>query len=83
MLNYNPEKIGMPMKTYLYTSIDGKEYNLSSIKDAPYFPNNKHDAWIDGVLFEGIDVNTRYLKVAFEADTPVYMDELFVNLVIR
>ena len=37
MLNYNPEKIGMPVKTYLYTSIDGKEYNLSSIKDAPYF----------------------------------------------
>ena len=35
------------------------------------------------VLFEGIDVNTRYLKVAFEADTPVYMDELFVNPVIR
>lgn len=27
----------MPVKTYLYTSIDGKEYNLSSIKDAPYF----------------------------------------------
>ena len=55
----------MPVKTYLYTSIDGKEYNLSSIKDAPYFPNNKHDAWIDGVLFEGIDVNTRYLKNCF------------------
>ena len=47
------------------------------------FQNAKHDAWIDGVLFEGIDVNTRYLKVAFEADTPVYMDELFVNPVIR
>ncbi|RJU53282.1 hypothetical protein DW777_15870, partial [Bacteroides sp. AM30-16] len=57
--------------------------SLLSIKDTPSFQNAKHDAWIDGVLFEGIDVNTRYLKVAFEADTPVYMDELFVNPVIR
>ena len=72
-----------PPKVYLYASLDGDSYRLLSIKDTPSFQNAKHDAWIDGVLFEGIDVNTRYLKVAFEADTPVYMDELFVNPVIR
>ena len=83
MLNYNPEKIGMPMKTYLYTSIDGKEYNLSSIKDAPYFPNNKHDAWIESILFDQLDENVRYVKVAFEAPQQVYIDEFFVNPVIR
>ena len=83
MLNYNPEKIGMPMKTYLYTSIDGKEYNLSSIKDAPYFPNNKHDAWIESILFDQLDENVRYVKVAFEAPQQVYIDELFINPVLK
>ena len=83
MLNYNPEKIGMPVKTYLYTSIDGKEYNLSSIKDAPYFPNNKHDAWIESILFDQLDENVRYVKVAFEAPQQVYIDELFINPVLK
>ena len=83
MLNYNPEKIGMPVKTYLYTSIDGKEYNLSSIKDAPYFPNNKHDAWIESILFNQLDENVRYVKVAFEAPQQVYIDELFINPVLK
>ena len=52
---------------------------MLSIKNTPSFLNSKHDAWIDGVLFEDINVNARYLKVAFEAETPIYMDELFVN----
>ena len=72
-----------PTQFKLRPPLDGDSYRLLSIKDTPSFQNAKHDAWIDGVLFEGIDVNTRYLKVAFEADTPVYMDELFVNPVIR
>ena len=83
MLNYNPERIGMPMKVYLFTSIDGKGYNLSSIKDALHFPNNKHDAWIESILFDRLDENVRYVKVAFEAPQQVYIDEFFVNPIIR
>lgn len=83
MLNYNLEEIGMPLKVYLFTSLDGKEYNLASIKDAPHFPNNKHDAWIENILFDGLDENVRYVKVAFDAPKQVYIDEFFVNPVIR
>lgn len=83
MLNYNLEEIGMPLKVYLFTSLDGKEYNLASIKDAPHFPNNKHDAWIENILFDGLDENVRYVKVAFDAPQQVYIDEFFVNPVIR
>lgn len=83
MLNYAPEGIGMPLKVYLSTSEDGKTYQLNAIKDAPYFPNNKHDAWIDGVLFDQLNGNARYLKVEFDALQQVYMDELFVNPVMR
>lgn len=79
MLNYNQERIGMPMKVYLFTSIDGEKYSLASIKDAPYFPNSKHDAWIESILFDQLNENVRYVKVAFEALQQVYIDELFVN----
>ena len=82
-LNYNQEKIGAPLKVYVYTSQDGQTYNLASIKDAPYFPNNKHDAWIDAVLIDNLKEKTRYVKVAFDALENVYMDEIFVNPSIR
>ena len=79
MLNYRSGNIELPLKVSLYVSQDGGSYRLLSIKNTPSFLNSKHDAWIDGVLFEDINVNARYLKVAFEAETPIYMDELFVN----
>lgn len=82
-LNYNPEGINTPLKVYVYTSEDGKAYSLASIKDAPYFPNNKHDAWIDGILFEKLNENARYIKVAFDVPQKVYMDELFINPTIK
>ena len=83
LLNYNPEGIGIPLKVYLFTSLDGKEYNLTSIKDAPFFPNSKHDAWIECILFDGLSENIRYVKVAFEAPQQVYIDEFFVNPTIK
>ena len=82
-LNYNQEEIGTPYKVYVFTSNDGVKYELASIKDAPYFPNNKHDAWIDGVLFDELNENARYIKVAFDAPQKVYVDELFINPKIR
>lgn len=82
LLDYNQEGIGMPMKVYLYTSLDGKEYNLTSIKDALLFPNNKHDAWIESILFDRLNVNIRYVKIAFETSKQVYIDEFFINPVI-
>lgn len=82
-LNYNREQIVGPRKVYVYTSTDGKVYDLASIKDSPYFPNNKHDAWVDGILFEKLNKTARYVKVAFDADGKVYMDEIFVNPVVK
>lgn len=82
-LNYNPEGINTPLKVYVYASEDGKNYSLASVKDAPYFPNNKYDAWIDGILFDKLNENARYLKVAFDAPQKVYMDEFFINPAIK
>lgn len=82
-LNYNQENITPMMKAYIFFSNDGKKYSLASIKDTQYFPNNKHDAWIDGVLFKDLNVNAKYMKVAFYGIGNVYMDELYVNPTIK
>lgn len=83
MLNYNMESIGIPDKVSLSISNDGKSFKLVSVKDAPYFPNNNHDAWIDGILFNDINKQARYVKISFELAQQMFMDELFINPTIR
>lgn len=82
-LNFNQDKIQAPHKVYIYTSEDGAIYQLSAIKDVAIFPNNKHDAWIDGVFFENINKNVRYIKIAFDVFDNVFIDEIFINPLIR
>ena len=79
VLNYNLESINSPLKTYLFVSDDGISYELISIKDAPFFSNNNHDAWIDALLFSQLSEKARFIKIAFYALDQVYMDELFIN----
>ena len=82
-LNYAKENINAPLKMYVYASDNGESFDLLAIKDAPFFPNNKHDAWIDGILFDDLQKKTRYVKVAFEVLEHVYMDEIFINPTIN
>jgi hypothetical protein len=79
LLNYHLGNIGMPLKVYLYLSDQGDSYRLAAVKDAPYFPNTNHDAWIDGIFINQINKNARYLKIVFNAPQPVYMDEIYIN----
>lgn len=83
MLNYKKENIVPPAKVYVYASSDGKDYRLLSIKDAPVFPNNRHDAWVDAILFEGLRSQARYVKIAFNAWETVGLDEIFINPVVQ
>ncbi len=79
LLNYKPEQVVMPEKVYLSTSADGTAYKLLSVKDAPSFPNNNHDAWINTILFDKLDGDARYVKIEFDTSSYVYMDEVYVN----
>lgn len=78
-LNYHKDNICPPLKLYLYVSEDGVRYQLASIKDAPYFANDRHDAWIDATFFNEINKNVRYVKLSFDVPAHVFMDEIFVN----
>lgn len=78
-LNYQKGGITPPTKFALYASHDGKSYQLLSIKDAPSFPNRNHDAWIDAVLFDQLQSDARYLKIAFHVTTATCIDEIYLN----
>lgn len=79
MLNCHKAEIVPPSKLFLFSSNDGDKWSLEQIKDSPVCPNTNHDAFIDFVLFEGLGADVRYLKVAFEAEQKVFMDEVLVN----
>lgn len=83
MLNSGKDNVNTPFKIYVYGSDNGTDYSLLSIKDSPVFPNRKHDAWIDAVLFENLESNTRYIKVAFDTKGMTFIDEIFVNPTIN
>jgi len=78
-LNYHRGGIEPVMKIYIYFSQDGKSYDLASIKNSTYYPNNNDDAWIDGILFNHLGKNARFMKIAFRGTGKVYMDEVFLN----
>ena len=82
-LNYQRGGITPPTKFALYASNDGQSYQLLAIKDAPTFPNQNHDAWIDGVLFDQFQTNARYLKIAFHVANATCIDEIYLNPEIR
>ena len=82
-LNYQRGGITPPAKFALYASNDGQSYQLLAIKDAPIFPNQNHDAWIDGVLFDQFQTNARYLKIAFHVANATCIDEIYLNPEIR
>ncbi|MBQ8501943.1 MAG: DUF4434 domain-containing protein [Bacteroides sp.] len=79
LLNYRLGGVTLPGKVYLWTSDDAGQWQLVAIKDAPYWPNSNHDAWIDTVLFTDLGIEARYLKVVFDTEGELYMDELYVN----
>ena len=78
-LNYQKGGITPPVKFALYASNDGQSYQLLAIKDAPTFPNRNHDAWVDGVLFDQLQTNARYLKIAFHVASATCIDEIYLN----
>lgn len=80
-LNCEKKGIVLPYKVFLYSSDDGKNYNLEAVKDVPYYFNTRHDAWIDCVVFES--VWKKYLRLGFESDKAVAIDEIYINPLIQ
>lgn len=78
-LNYKKQSIGLTGKVYLSVSDDAKNYHLVSVKEIVATKNNKHDAWIENLLFEELSESARYVRLEFNSDKTVLVDEIVVN----
>ncbi len=79
MLNCHKDKINPPSKLFLWASRDGKKWSLAGIKDTPGYQNTNHDAFIDHVLFTGLDLKADRLKIEFTVDSEAAFDSIVVN----
>ena len=80
LLNSAKDGIVPPQKIFLYAcdTPSGEDARLIGVQDTPSWPNNRHDAYVDTVLFEPDNVDTEYLMVVFTADFKVYLDRTCV-----
>ena len=81
MLNSHKDGIIPPSKVFLWAAEAGDEdnYRLVRISDTPVFPNTGHDAFIDYVIFDGLNLTDKYLKIEFTSGNDVYIDEISIN----
>ena len=80
-LNCKKDNIVPPHKYALY-GVDENGYStLLKLVDAPYFANNRHDAYVDCVLIEGLANLDQYknIKVAFYSENTTLIDRIIVN----
>ena len=80
LLSCTKKDIAFPYKIYLYSAVNDNDYKLEAVKDIPTFPNSKHDTWVDCITFN-CSGNKQY-RIAFESDSKVAIDEIFINLQI-
>lgn len=83
MLMCQKDGISTPDMLTLSYSTDGKVYKLAKTKSCPVFPNTRHDAYVDHVLFEGLESvvpeTARFLKVSYTSETKTAVDRLIFN----
>ena len=81
MLNCCKDGIVPPDKLFLFVSDDGINYRMIRIVDVPSSVNNRHDAYVDHILFDELgDLHDiKYIKVAFHSQNTTFMDELIIN----
>ena len=81
MLNCFKDGILPPDKLFLFVSDDGINYKMIRIVDVPSPVNNRHDAYVDHILFDELgDLHDiKYIKVAFHSQNTTFMDELIIN----
>ena len=74
MLNSHKDGIVPPDKIFLFTSRNGSKWSLAQIKDTPSFPNTNHDAFVDHVLFDNLDLEASHMKIAFTVEAKAAFD---------
>ena len=78
-LDYAPYGILPPERI----SVHAADGTLLAIRQFTPWSNNRHDAWIDLIDIPCAPAATSSLRIVFDSDHPVYLDELYVNPVAQ
>ncbi len=78
MLNSHKDGIIPPSKLALFAKEQKDDWRLVEIKNAPNYQNTKHDAFIDFVIFSGLNLKTTELKIAFTAENKTAFDQTII-----
>ena len=81
MLVCQKDDIMTPEMLTLSASTDGEEYRLVQIKACPVFPNTRHDAFVDCILFENVRIpeGTRFVKISYSSPQKTALDRVVLN----
>jgi hypothetical protein len=83
MLMCSKDRIETPDMISLSYSKDGEHYSLVQTKACPVFPNTRHDAYTDCILFDDLEgripEGVSHIKVSWYSDGRTAVDRLVLN----
>ena len=83
MLVCEKDGVRTPDMLVLSYSMDGNEYRLAQTKTCPVFPNTRHDAYVDHILFEELDgivpEDVKSIRISYMSDSKTALDRLILN----
>ena len=83
MLMCEKDGIRTPDMLVLSYSTDGKEYRLAQTKSCPVFPNTRHDAYVDHVLFDGLEEivpeKAGFIRISYTSESKTALDKVVLN----
>ena len=83
MLMCAKDEIDTPDMLVLSYSVDGKNYRLAQIKSCPVFPNTRHDAYVDCILFDNLEgvipADARFVRISYSSPSKTALDRVVLN----
>lgn len=83
MLMCSKDDIGTPDMLVLSYSQDGKNYRLLQTRNFPVFPNTRHDAYVDCILFDSLTgklpAGPLTLRLTWTSTRRTAIDRLILN----
>ena len=83
MLMCEKDGIRTPDMLVLSYSCDGKEYRLAQTRTCPVFPNTRHDAYVDHILFDGLEEivpkDAKFIRLSYTSESKTALDRLIIN----
>ena len=83
MLMCEKDGIRTPDMLVLSYSCDGNEYRLAETKSCPVFLNTRHDAYVDHILFDGLEEivpkDAKFIRLSYTSESKTALDRLIIN----